>query len=53
MEYVLKINALSKQYGHFKALNELPMNVLKGAIYGFAGKNNFFLQQFIPAQCCR
>lgn len=39
MEYVLRTNALSKQYGHFKALNGLSMNVPKGAIYGFVGKN--------------
>lgn len=39
MEYVLQTNALSKSYGHFKALNGLSMNVPKGAIYGFVGKN--------------
>lgn len=39
MEYVLKTNALSKQYKHFKALDRLTMNVPKGAIYGFVGKN--------------
>ena len=39
MDYVLKTNALSKNYGHFKALNGLSMNVPKGAIYGFVGKN--------------
>ena len=39
MEYVLKINRLSKSYGHFKALNDLTMTVPKGAIYGFVGKN--------------
>jgi ABC-2 type transport system ATP-binding protein len=39
MEYVLKTNALSKNYKHFKALNGLTMNVPKGAIYGFVGKN--------------
>lgn len=39
MEYVLKTNALSKNYGNFKALNGLSMNVSKGAIYGFVGKN--------------
>ena len=38
MDYVLKTNALSKSYGHFKALNGLSMNVPKGAIYGFVGK---------------
>lgn len=39
MEYVLTTNALSKHYGHFKALNGLNMHVPKGAIYGFVGKN--------------
>ena len=39
MEYVLKTNALSKQYKNFKALNGLSMNIPKGAIYGFVGKN--------------
>lgn len=39
MEYVLKTTGLSKHYGHFKALNDLTMNVPKGAIYGFVGKN--------------
>ena len=39
MEYVLIANALSKEYGHFKALNGLSMHVPKGAIYGFVGKN--------------
>lgn len=39
MEYVLQTNALSKSYGHFKALNGLSMNVPKGAIYGLVGKN--------------
>ena len=39
MEYVLIANALSKEYGHFKALNGLSMHVPNGAIYGFVGKN--------------
>lgn len=39
MDYVLEVNALSKHYGHFKALNELSMHVPKGSIYGFVGKN--------------
>ena len=39
MEYILTANALSKQYGHFKALDQLSMHVPKGAIYGFVGKN--------------
>ena len=39
MEYVLKTNALSKNYNYFKALNRLSMNIPKGAIYGFVGRN--------------
>ncbi len=39
MDYVLKTNALCKNYKDFKALNGLSMNVPKGAIYGFVGKN--------------
>lgn len=39
MNYILTTNALSKQYGHFKALNGLSMHVPKGAIYGLVGKN--------------
>ena len=39
MEYVLKTNALSKNYKDFKALNGLSMDIPKGAIYGFVGRN--------------
>lgn len=39
MEYVLTANSLSKQYKHFKALDNLNMHVPKGSIYGFVGKN--------------
>ena len=39
MEYVLTVNALTKQYGHFKALDNFTMHIPKGAIYGFVGKN--------------
>ena len=39
MDYVLRTNALTKNYRHFKALNGVSMNVPKGAIYGFVGKN--------------
>lgn len=39
MEYVLKTNALKKDYGHYKALNGLTMSVPKGEVYGLVGKN--------------
>lgn len=39
MEYVMIANALTKQYGHFKAINGLSMKVPRGSIYGLVGKN--------------
>lgn len=39
MEYVLTVNSVTKQYKHFKALDNFSMHVPKGSIYGFVGKN--------------
>ena len=39
MNYVLKTNALCKTYKNYPALNECSMNIPKGSIYGFIGKN--------------
>ncbi|MBO1304728.1 ATP-binding cassette domain-containing protein [Enterococcus sp. 669A] len=39
MDTILETKALSKNYGHFKALNRLSMTVPRGSIYGFVGKN--------------
>ncbi|MBE6857004.1 MAG: ATP-binding cassette domain-containing protein [Ruminococcus sp.] len=39
MDYVLKTNAICKKYHGSKALDNLTMNVPKGAIYGLVGKN--------------
>lgn len=39
MDYVLRTNALGKSYKGFKALDNLTMNVPRGAIYGIVGKN--------------
>lgn len=39
MEYVLTAQGLSKQYKHFKALDNFSLHVPKGSIYGFVGKN--------------
>ena len=51
MDYVLSTNALSKQYGHFKALSGLSMQVPKGAIYGFVGKNGAGKTTLIRVVC--
>lgn len=40
MDYILKTNNLSKQYGKKNlVLDSVSMNVPKGSIYGFVGKN--------------
>ena len=39
MDYVLKANALTKIYGHHKALDNFSMHIPQGAIYGLVGKN--------------
>lgn len=39
MDDVLNTTALTKTYGHFKALDKLSMSVPKHAIYGLVGKN--------------
>lgn len=38
-EFLLTTNALTKQYGHQKAVNQVNVHVKKGAIYGFIGRN--------------
>lgn len=39
MDYVLKTSALSKHYGNLKAVDNVSMQIRKGDIYGFVGKN--------------
>lgn len=39
MDYVLKTENLTKVYGKSKVVNQVNMNVKKGDIYGFIGKN--------------
>lgn len=39
MEYVLTVDSVTKNYKHFKALDDFSMHVPKGSIYGFVGKN--------------
>ncbi len=51
MEYVLTANAVSKTYRQFRALSDLSMQVPKGAIYGFVGKNGAGKTTFIRLIC--
>ena len=39
MDYVLQTNNLTKQYRDFKAVDNLQMQIKKGAIYGLVGRN--------------
>lgn len=39
MDYVLQTNNLTKQYRDFKAVDNLQMQIEKGAIYGLVGRN--------------
>lgn len=38
-EYVLRTDALTKQYGKQKAVNQVSIHIKRGAIYGFIGRN--------------
>ena len=38
-EYLLSTSGLTKQFGHYKAVNNVDLHVKKGAIYGFIGRN--------------
>ena len=38
-EMLLETRNLTKQYGHYKAVNGVSLHIKKGAIYGFIGRN--------------
>lgn len=39
MEYIVQTEGITKKYGKYVVLNNIFMNIPKGAIYGFVGKN--------------
>ena len=39
MESILKTNGVIKKFGNITVLNGINMNINKGDIYGFIGKN--------------
>ena len=51
MDYVLTTEALSKHYGHFKALDGLNMHVPRGSVYGLVGRNGAGKTTFIRLLC--
>jgi ABC-2 type transport system ATP-binding protein len=51
LETVLKTINLSKRYGQYKALDNLCMQVPKGAIYGLVGKNGAGKTTLIRVLC--
>lgn len=38
-DYLLTTTGLTKQFGHYKAVNQVDLHIKKGAIYGFIGRN--------------
>ena len=39
MDFILTTNAITKQYGSYKACNEVSIHVERGDIYGLIGRN--------------
>ncbi|WP_080147249.1 ATP-binding cassette domain-containing protein [Marinilactibacillus piezotolerans] len=38
-EYAIEVRGLTKQFGDFKAVNKIDLNIEKGMVYGFLGPN--------------
>lgn len=38
-QYLISTNALTKQFGHQKAVDNVNLHIRKGAVYGFIGRN--------------
>lgn len=39
MEYVIEMNHITKEFGHFKALDDVTLKVKKGEIHALLGEN--------------
>lgn len=51
MEYALKTNDLTKQYGRHKAVDRVSLQVKRGEIYGFIGRNGAGKTTFMKMAC--
>lgn len=51
MEYALKTNGLTKQYGRHKAVDRVSLRVKRGEIYGFIGRNGAGKTTFMKMAC--
>ncbi|MGN1456784.1 MAG: ATP-binding cassette domain-containing protein, partial [Acutalibacteraceae bacterium] len=47
MDYVLQTNELTKNYGGINVVDKVSLNIKKGEIYGFVGKNGAGKTTFI------
>ena len=50
-EILLQTKALTKQYGHQKAVDNVDIHIKKGAIYGFIGRNGAGKTTFLKMVC--
>lgn len=50
-DYLLSTNALTKQFGRHKAVNQVSVHIKKGAIYGFIGRNGAGKTTFLRMIC--
>lgn len=50
-ELLLSTHALTKEYGHHKAVNHVDIHLKKGSIYGFIGRNGAGKTTFLKMIC--
>ena len=50
-EILLETHGLTKQFRHYKAVNNIDMHIRRGAIYGFIGRNGAGKTTFLKMVC--
>lgn len=51
MDYILETSQLTKQYGSYKAVNNVNLHIKEGSIYGFIGRNGAGKTTFLKMIC--